>query len=370
MTYTKSQLFSLSILFLCACGSDKAPIPVGLQYEANITTDLTSTYYRLTEGEDPIESVGVLGNAPNCLQAQVSAGQLTSVVTEEQQILGQVIGSTELSHPLVPNSDEFSNLQASIIQEREQLFFYGYTQETVYEPTSETPMSEADYRTYQNVTYVDSDITTKSDYHGVAVDEYAVEFDLNLLWSDFEEVSPSSVRLLFRDNPEIGDVWVSTSGNTLYVYQGIEPITLGGVAAKAHKVKLYETASVKPNGGAIFDQCINRGLEQLSTDDANTEQYSYTTLFLDAGCEGNFTHTEVGTQWWYNYVLVKEEVVATEVEILDYGFEYYEDQAEGNCIRKTTVSDQDPSIQMFPFVEYKVTIATRTRGMTSWSSPQ
>ena len=72
----------------------------------------------------------------------------------------------------------------------------------------------------------------------------------------------------------------------------------------------------------------------------------------------------------YNYVLVKEEVAATEIEILDYGFEYYEEQADGNCVRQTTLSDQDPSIQMFPFVEYKVTEATRTLSMTSWSSPQ
>ena len=370
MTSIHNQFFiSLIMVGLCAC-KDSAPLPLGLQYEANIVTDQSSTHFRLTEGEEPFESVGVLGTAPNCLQAQVSAGQFKSMVTEEKQVLGQVVGITELSHPLVPNSDAFSKLEASIVQEREQAFFYGYTQETVYEATTEAPMSEADYITYQNVAYVDSDVITKSDYHGVAVDEYAVKFPLELLWSDFEEVDPSSVKLLFRNDPEIGDVWVSTNGNTLYVYQGIEPVTLGGLAAKAHKVKLYETAAVKANGAAIMEQCINKGLEQLSTDNSNTDQYSYTTLFLDPGCEGNFTHAEIGTQWWYNYVLVKEEVAATEIEILDYGFEYYEEQADGNCVRQTTITDQDPSIQMFPFLEYKVTEATRTLSMTSWSSPQ
>ena len=67
---------------------------------------------------------------------------------------------------------------------------------------------------------------------------------------------------------------------------------------------------------------------------------------------------------------LKKKSQPPKLEILDYGFEYYEEQADGNCLRQTTVSDQDPSIQMFPFVEYKVTEATRTLSMTSWSSPQ
>ena len=359
----------VGLLTLCAC-SDTGPMPLGLQYEASITTDQSSSFFRLVEGEEPVESVGVLGTAPNCLQAQVSSGQFTSTLTEAKKLLGQVVGVTELSHPLVPNSDDYSKSQASIVQQKEETSFYGYTQETVYEATTDVPMSEADYRTYQNVSYVDSDVTTNSEYYGVAVDEYAVEFSLHLLWSDFEEVQPADVKLLFRNNPEIGDVWVSTNGNTLYVYQGVDPVTLGGAPAKAHKVKLYETATVKEKAGSIMEQCINRGLDQLSTDNTETEQYSHTTLLLDAGCEGEFTHAEIGTQWWYNYVLVKEEVEASEVEIVDYGFEYYEEQADGNCVRQTTVTDQDPSIQMFPFVEYKLTTATRSRGITSWSAPQ
>ena len=243
--------------------------------------------------------------------------------------------------------------------------------ENVYEATTENPAIEEDYISYFNRSYVDSDITTTSSYHGVAVDEYAVEFPLRFLWSDFEsEVAASDVKLLIRDNPEIGDVWVSSSGNTLYVYQGIDLVTLGSTPAKAHKVTLYETGTAKEGDkvGTIMDQCINVGLDQLNTN--NGEEYSHPTLVLNTECEGEFTHVEVGSQWWYNYVLVKEEVVATEVEIIDYGFEYYEEQEDGNCVRQVMRTNNDPSIQMFQFIEYKLTSAERSRGVLNWTEPQ
>lgn len=369
--YYKNITF-ISLLTLCAC-ADSSPLPLGLQYEVSVSTNEVSTFFRQTEGEEPFESVGVLGSAPNCLQAQASAGTYRSDFMEEKEILGQVVGVTELSHPLVPNSEEFSKTVASIVQEREQKSFHGMVIENIYEATTDAPMSEADYRSYFNRSYVDSDVTTISSYHGVAVDEYAVEFPLDLLWSDFEsEVHANDVTLLIRDNPEIGDVWVSSNGNTLYVYQGIDLVTLGSTPAKAHKVTLYETGSAKSDGkaGTIMEQCLNLGVEQLNTNNADTEQYSHPTMILNAGCEGEFTHVEVGTQWWYNYVLVKEEVVATEVEIIDYGFEYYEEQPDGNCVRQFVRTKEDPSIPMFQFIEYKLTTAERTRGILSWLEAQ
>ena len=39
----------------------------------------------------------------------------------EKEILGQVVGVTELSHPLVPNSEDFSKTYASIIQEENKI---------------------------------------------------------------------------------------------------------------------------------------------------------------------------------------------------------------------------------------------------------
>ena len=113
-----------------------------------------------------IESVGVLGVAPNCLQAQVSAGQLKSVVTEEKQILGQVVGTTELSHPLVPNSDELHERWKHPLSKRENKLFSMATHKKLsMRQQQKTPMSEVDYLTYQNVAYVDSDVISKSDYH-------------------------------------------------------------------------------------------------------------------------------------------------------------------------------------------------------------
>jgi hypothetical protein len=372
--YYKNITFT-SFLTLCAC-ADSSPLPLGLQYEISASTNEVSTFFRQTdynqtEGKEPIESVGVLGSASNCDQAQKSMGTYTSDFMEEKEILGQVVGITELSHPLVPNSEEFSKTQASIVQEREKKSFHGMVVENVYEATTESPEFDTDYTSYFNRSYVDSDVTTTSSYHGIAVDEYAVQFPLHILWSDFEsEVNETDVTLLIRDNPEIGDVWVSSNGNTLYVYQGIDLVTLGSTPVKAHKVTLYETGTAQDGNkaGTIIEQCLNLGLEQLNTNE--TEPYSHPTIVLNSGCEEEFTHVEVGTQWWYNYVLVKEDVVATEVEIIDYGFEYYEIQDDGTCVRQVVRTNEDPSIQVWQFIEYKLTTAQRSRGVLSWVEPQ
>ena len=52
----------------------------------------------------------------------------------------------------------------------------------------------------------------------ITTDEYVVEFPLGNLWSDPDtEVSASDVTLLTRFEPNVGDIWASQNGNTVYI---------------------------------------------------------------------------------------------------------------------------------------------------------
>ena len=71
-------------------------------------------------GEEPFESVGVLGSAPIAFRHKYQQ-EPTNPTLWKKRILGQVVGVTELSHPLVPNSEEFSKTVASIVQEENKI---------------------------------------------------------------------------------------------------------------------------------------------------------------------------------------------------------------------------------------------------------
>ena len=51
--------------------------------------------------------------------------------------------------------------------------------------------------------------------------------------------------------------------------------------------------------------------------------YDDEVAHLDPGCEGGFRHVQTGTQWWFNSILVKEEVCG-DVGIDNYGWEWFE----------------------------------------------
>ena len=352
------------MFFSVGCG-DPDPYSLGLKFTLKTDVEQIINSYRLVDGdEEPEPSIGLVGSASTCLLAGLSGGSRTVSAVKEEQSLNQVVGVTSLNHPLVPNSDEFSDLSAAIVQERTQELSYVVTDETLNELT---PGGATEYITYRVLSYQDDVIKTASGYYGVAVDEYSVRFDVGQLWSDFEELSPDAVDLLTKDSPEIGDVWVSQNGNTVNIYKGVESITLGGVPRLAHKVELYETDSVQANGGAVYTQCLNFGLDQLNTDNLDITQYSNNQVFLNSGCEGTFTHSKVGTQWWYNHVLVKEEVTVTDIMINDYGFEWFEEDGVGGCNRISSQYKDDPYIAATQFVQYDLITSVRESEITAWS---
>ena len=317
----------------------------------------------MTEGSEPIESIGLIGVGDTLLVAQSSAGTRTTSSSVQLQYLSQVVGNTPVSHPLVPNSDEFGPLMASVVQEKVRSSAYSVVEESFYDPASAFPQ-------YDVVSYVDDQIVTYASYYGVAADEYFVRFDLGTLWSDFEEeVSASDVTLLTRNQPDMGDVWSSANGNTLYVFAGEENVTIGGQPRTASKVALYEAANLQSDGADVYEQCLRFGFDQQSTNSMDLSQYSNGLAYLDPGCEGAFSHVQTGTQWWYSGILVKEETTEQLVNITDFGYEWYEDQPDGTVVRKRAQGLTDPSLLATKFIEYQLTQVDTVKGVTEWREP-
>ena len=230
-------------------------------------------------------------------------------------------------------------------------------------------------------------------------DEYVVRFELAALWSDFEELDPGRLTLLTKNEPSIGDVWVSANGNILYIYAGKDVVNIGAIATEVDKVNLYEVTGLQPAGKEVMDDCINIGVEQLQSNDPSDSQVNNTKISLDSSCVDNFTHTKTGTQWWYNNLLIKEEATVQVISIDDadsedvsdggdvaddgedgigddtatvhppYGYEWYVDDGLGACTRQTSDENNDPSLNAQIYVEYKLSTISYVTELVDWIEP-
>ena len=197
-------------------------------------------------------------------------------------------------------------------------------------------------------------------------DEYVVEFPLGNLLSDPDtEVSASDVTLLTRFEPNVGDIWSSQNGNTVYIAGLKEQLQISGAIQKAVKVEAYEAGNLKGDGGDIIDQCFQFGLAQNQTNDPDSANSSASVLYLDSGCTDTFEHVRVGSEWWLGAVLVKESAEVTSIEITNYGYEWYELNDTGTeCLRQVSQTQDSPNAMLF--VEYDLITATRESKITKW----
>ena len=357
------------LFFACApegdlsySGADLAP--VGTQYTLTTEGSSSSTYYRIVDDGEPVPASSIVGTAADCASASQVLTSRTDTSSYEVINLLQVIAHTPLNHPLIPDAEDvFSQREAMVIQDRNSSASVSLIEETRYDPTT--------FATYTTNTYTDEEQNFSASYFGVTADEYVVRFGLGELWSDFEEIAPSSIELLTKNDPEIGDIWVSTNGNTLYIYAGIDVLNFGSLPKEVHKVEMYEVGGLKPEGSDIWTQCLDIGASQLQSDDPNQTQYDEDEVFLHSGCVDSFTHIKTGTQWWFQNLLVKEEASTQDIQILDYGFEWYQADSTGtSCTRQTATSYSDPLFPASAYMEYVLTKSSYTTELSDWIQPQ
>ncbi len=355
-----NNTFALSslLLFTIGCGGG-GPVDAGTSWTIQTTETATRTSYWLRDGGSPVESIGPLGSSSSCILAETSAGTSTSTSTSETLTVNTALGDTELYHPLVPNEDQFSSEFATVLQRRTRGAGSVETTSKIYDP-------ESVIGNIETTTYADEEISTAASFHGLATDEYVVEFPLGNLWSNPDsEVSSGDVTLLTRFEPNVGDIWASQNGNTVYIAGLKEQLQISGAVQKAIKVEAFETGNLKGDGGDIIDQCFNFGLNQNQTNDPDSANSSASVLFLDAGCTGMFEHVRVGSEWWLGAVLVKETAEVTRIEITNYGYEWYElDDTGLSCTRQVSQTQDSPNAMLF--VEYDLITATRDSKITKW----
>ena len=107
------------LMSFIGCGNDTlGPYSVGLMVEQKALIEQNTNSYRITDGGEPVSSSGVIGSGTSCLIAETSSGSRTNTFIGEELQLIQVVGETELSQPLVPNSSEFPEEFASVVQFR------------------------------------------------------------------------------------------------------------------------------------------------------------------------------------------------------------------------------------------------------------
>ena len=345
----------MTLFFGCAGG----PVDPGTSWTLKTVDETTRTSYWLRQGGDPKESVGPLGAASSCILAETSAGTYNSVSTAEYFTVSTALGNTELYHPLVPNSEKYSSTLATVVQERTRGAASNEISTMVYDPNSTMG-------NITTVTYADEAIETEAAFYGLAADEYVVRFPLGNIWMDpEEEVTVASVDMLTRYEPDIGDIWASENGNTVYIATSKEQVNFAGVAKKAFKVESYEVGGLQGDGADIIDQCFNLGLNQNQTNDPNSANSSLEMLFLDGNCVGQFQHSKTGSEWWFGSIMVKESSLVTEIEITNYGYEWYELDTSGtSCTRMTSLTYDNPNAILF--VEYDLVTHSRESSISSW----
>lgn len=355
MNSVKSILFGLLAASTVGCGPS-GPYEVGLIVKSTAEVSTTTTSYREVGGKGVQESVGAVGSGTVCSDAMSSAGTRVTQWLGEDKVNMQVVGETQVPRLVPDDTHEQEDVWISLVMETTRSAGTAYSSESTNSPDSD-PSDRA------TESLEDRPITTGVRYFGVTADDYVAAFELATLWpSGSDGLDPADAQLLTKNDPKKGDVWFSKNGNSVYMFSGNEELSISGQTLKVAKVMVYEASDVEFADEGIMDDCINKGREQYS-DSGSDDDYDDEVALLDAGCGNGFRHTQTGSQWWYNGILVKEETENVDVNVVDYGWEWYEESGS-YCTRQTSLNRPDDEAKKF--IQYEVSVSTVNRMATDW----
>ena len=399
---TKCVVFAA--LSLAGCSTLNGPWANGRLVTATEASTELSKSFKLTQGGDPLESTGTRGFGSTCDEAAKSTGSSTTTYTNAYTHTLEAVGNTFTDAPLVPGVDMFSDVGVTVIAHQTR----GSRDVESVTVTIDTDDTET---TDRSVTPSLSD--TWARYYGLAADEFLVELSPLNLFVPVDFAMPSysnsldkggreemSVTMLTRRNPAVGEVWMSVDGNLLYKYAGKEDFTLGDRTLSADRVDIFTINNVDPKGSSVLDTCVfvkddvatesgevlafgipfdtDTGFsadtdetdvpEDTDVEPPGPTEVTNSVALLDKGCEDSFVHGQIGHELWFEDTLVFSNTTTHNVQVSDYGYEWYDD-GDGACVRRTsTVKPTDEGDDAKLFVTYSVTTTTREYKATNIGS--
>jgi hypothetical protein len=380
---TRFPLAMLAIVTLSACagdGSTAAPYGAGLIWTLNESSVETITTYRKVAGGEAVVAGTPIGAGSSCSIAQAPTGGSAFTGTLTAVWTNEVVGNTSAHHPLKPGQDVFNGVGVSVVAEMVEESAVGTTTLDFAQEDE-----DGDLLTWQDIAAAPGGIQTTSRYHGVSADEYIVSqgpIDLWSTWEDdsidenddaegdeFVEGTPGRrFDLLSKTKPKTGDIWTSTNGNVLYVFDGTEKLDVGGKSVNANRILVYTVDPFDATAGDVLAECFQTGPVEFTSTFPEVDDVLTDAMSLDAGCTDRFMHQQIGTEWWANNALVKFEGRRVMVEITSFGWEWYVDDEDLEfCTRftNTTRPVDEPNAQQY--VEYVVTVEDTTVSLGSWT---
>jgi len=359
MTYRFIVVACGTVGLLAACSSDQAAPhqyaswAIGLHVKGSSVEHAVTRSYTQSGDSPAEERKGTIASGD---YVGDSSGSLTVDKTTSVDHDWLVVGNTVTENPLVPGDAVFGLVPVYVVE--------GADVTTGIEIRDEFDQQQQGQVLAQSETRTESNIDRKTDAStwGLAGDEYLVKFedlgqvwnpDLDKAWAD-SGVVISGIKYLGKTNVAAGDFWVTPNGNTLCRGMSTDGISLGNTSVSAVRVDLREVANVDDLnlvGRCLveyddFDSAYSDP-KQVSDHDTRT-----TVVHLDPGCEGDFVHRKIGSEWWYGNVLVKEDATYYEVKISDWGYQWIDYNAKA---RKTSHAMPQNVGDVGKFVEFTQT---------------
>ena len=352
------NLLSLTALFDMGC-TVNGPYEVGLMVKSTSQATETTKSYREVLGNAPFESNGLLGFGETCTDASSSVGTTTTESLVERKINTQVVGETLVPRLIPDDTHEQEDVWLSLVMENTREATTSYAINNNYNPYE-------DPTTWTTEELSDDPQLTETSYYGVTAEDYVAKFELATMWpADDAGLNPADAEMLTKHKPKKGDVWFSQNGNSVYMFDDFEEFSIDDADLKTARVLVFESGDVELASSGILTQCISAGRDQYGNTIPGATYYDDQVTLLDTGCEGGFRHVQTGTQWWYDGILVKEEVTNVDVTVSDYGWEWYETNSGGtSCSRET--STIRPDVQADLFIEFSVTTSKEVREAEEW----
>jgi hypothetical protein len=134
---------------------------------------------------------------------------------------------------------------------------------------------------------------------------------------------------------------------------------LAGDDYNADKIGVYIVAESDPEVANIIDDCLyTSNYQDVSNPGVEEDNIVSTSVLLDPGCDGQFMHQQVGTQWWFKDTMLKSEGTRWDVSIDAHGYEWFIQDGD-TCSRFTgNVAPEATTSKLF--VQYSVTRTVET----------